>query len=366
LERVHRITRLLPLAAALALTVALPAAAEARSRPALQALQDRVPARTAFRDRVVTGGGVRAHAAAGGTTATYRTQDGTPIRITVDGGLSGDTAAKAQSYADFLGTLPHGSELSSLRVLIVAAADVGARCGADGEDILACYLPGTRTMIVPGDREEAGGVTTSFVIAHEYGHHVAANRSNAPFSALDYGPKRWASYERVCSRTLDGRLAPGDEGDGYVANPGEAWAESYAHLVPEYRDVEWDFTRLLAPSSGSLAAALADVQTPWTTGQVRTFRGAFGSGGATVRRFRFKVRLDGAMRVTLSGPSAAQYDLRLSAGGSRFARSEARGSRDHVTLRAACRTERGAETVTVAVLRRSGAGPFRLTARYAG
>ena len=149
-----------------------------------------------------------------------------------------------------------------------------------------------------------------------------------------------------------------------MANPGEAWAESYAHLT--YPDVEWDFTRLLAPSVGSLAAARADVADPWSQGVTRTFRGGFGAGAATVRRFRFKVRLDGAMAVRLAGPAGAQYDLRLSAGGQRFARSRARGSQDRVTLRAACRTERGAETVTATVLRRSGSGPFRLTASYAG
>ena len=47
------------------------------------------------------------------------------------------------------------------------------------------------------------------IIAHEYGHHVAANRSNAPWAALDWGTKRWATYIQVCGRARDGRALPG-------------------------------------------------------------------------------------------------------------------------------------------------------------
>jgi hypothetical protein len=218
---------------------------------------------------------------------------------------------------------------------------------------------------VPGDSEQSGGVSTSFVIAHEYGHHVAAFRSNAPFPALDYGPKRWASYERVCSRALDGRLAPGDEGRRYAANPGEAWAETYAHLV--YPDVRWDYVRILEPDRGSLAAARADVLDPWTSGRTRSFAGRFAPGrdGAT-KRFTLRLSLDGALRVKLDGPRRAQYDLRLLSAGGTLARSRAAGSGDRVVLRAACRTRAGAEPLTLAVVRRSGSGPFTLRVGYAG
>ncbi len=154
---------------------------------------------------------------------------------------------------------------------IVPASEVPSDCGAPGQDILACYIAGVRRMIVPGDMHSSGGVTTSFVIAHEYGHHVAAYRSNAPFSALDFGPKRWSSYERVCARTLAGKLFPGDEGNHYVANPGEAWAETYAHLV--YPKVHWFYTRLLKPDAGALAAARADVLDPWTGPATKRFAG---------------------------------------------------------------------------------------------
>ena len=95
--------------------------------------------------------------------------------------------------------------------------------------ILACYSDSQRRMIVPGDLQAtASGVTTSYVIAHEYGHHVASHRSNAPLSAPDYGPKRWASYELVCLKTDQRLLFPGNESVLYHQNPGENWAETYA------------------------------------------------------------------------------------------------------------------------------------------
>jgi hypothetical protein len=354
-----RMTRSALALAALAL-LALPAAAQARATPRLVALEDRAPTATSFPDRVLRH--APASAAQAGTTRSYDAGDGTMIPITVASTLGGDTSL-AQTYATFLGSLPHGSELGRLRVRIVPASEVPSDCGAPGQDVLACYIAGARRMIVPGDMHQSGGVTTSFVIAHEYGHHVAAYRSNAPFSALDFGPKRWASYEHVCARTLAGRLHPGDEGDHYAANPGEGWAETYAHLV--YPRVRWFYTRLLKPDAGSLAAAREDVLDPWTGPTTKRFAGTLPSG-ASKRSFRLKVSLDGALAIRLAGPKGAQYDLRLRSHGSSFAHTSARGSDDRLALRAACRTTSGTETVTIQVLRRSGSGPFRLSARYPG
>jgi hypothetical protein len=129
--------------------------------------------------------------------------------------------------------------------------------------------------------------------------------------------------------------------------------------------VPWPYTRLLKPDAGSLAAARADVLDPWTGPSTKRFSGALPAGAAK-RSFRLKVSLDGALSVKLSGPKGAQYDLRLRSHGSSFAHSSAKGSDDKVALRAACRTTSGPEAVTIQVLRRSGSGPFRLTARYAG
>jgi hypothetical protein len=324
------------------------------------------PASTSFHDRVLRSAApATAHASAiDGATRIYTTKDGTAIPITIASSFAGDPAV-AQTYADFLGTLPHGSELADLNVTIVPSAEVNADCGGQQSDvILACYSDSQQRMIVPGDLQAtAAGVTASYVIAHEYGHHVAAHRSNAPLNAGDYGPKRWASYELVCLKTDQRQLYPGNEAVFYHQNPGENWAETYARLV--YPQQPWTFSSLLTADAGALAAARADVQQPWTTSVTRRFRGTFTAGGATTRSFTLPLTLDGALTFTLSGPKGANNDLRIVSLGKVQAQTRAAGSSDRLSYRIACR-QRRTEMLTLTVQRRSGAGPFTLTARYAG
>ena len=69
---------------------------------------------------------------------------------------------------------------SDVRVSVYLAppSQVSAICG--GEDILGCY--GDDRLVAPG--EDMFEVSAESVITHEYGHHIAANRSNAPWRAL--------------------------------------------------------------------------------------------------------------------------------------------------------------------------------------
>src|SRR6476620_2975782 len=71
-----------------------------------------------FKDKVITG--VHAHASQiKGTTQMYPTGDGSiSIPVTLASTYTGDPAV-AQTYATFLGTLPHGPELASLKVTVV-------------------------------------------------------------------------------------------------------------------------------------------------------------------------------------------------------------------------------------------------------
>jgi hypothetical protein len=307
-----------------------------------------------FKDRVLTGK-VPAHAAQApaGTTARYPTADGQTIQVT-----AADPAI-AQRYATLVGTFPHGAELSALRMRVVPAADVDEDCGGDdGDGILACYGASDQTMIVPDSQASGSTVSVDYVIAHEYGHHIAAHRSNAPLEALDFGPKRWSSYELVCSNTIDGRLAPGDEGANYLSNPGEAWAESYARLI--YPNEAWRFTPILAPSKGSALAAMADVVQPWTKRVSQTFNG---NGTKT---FKLPITLDGAFTLQLAGPARANYDLIVRSGGKVVDRTTRSDSEDRINYRIACR-DRRTETLRITVIKRSGpGGPYTLTAKYAG
>jgi hypothetical protein len=234
-------------------------------------------------------------------------------------------------------------------VVVVPAAEIDTDCGGhEGDGILGCYSSSDQTMIVPGDASPDSTVSVNYVIAHEYGHHIARHRSNAPLTALDYGPKRWASYELVCKRTSDGKLAPGDEGSRYAYNPGEAWAETYARLV--FPGEAWRLAPLLKPDAGSYLAAAADVAQPWTQRTSKTF-----SGDGT-QTFTLPVSLDGAFTL-LSSRTPSEIVVR--SGGQLVER--ARGRR-RIDYRIACR-DKSTETLRITV---KTTGKYTLKASYAG
>src|SRR5919201_1875156 len=152
---------------------------------------------TAIRDAVLATAGVRRLQAArdywGGT---YTAFTGETVVIHVSTTYPQDDA-RAQRWADFLAGLIHGSELSGLTAYLAPLDEVQQICG---DQALACYSSRLQLLVSPGD-DPAVDTSAEAVITHEYGHHVAANRANPPWSALTYGTKRWASYEQVCRRT---------------------------------------------------------------------------------------------------------------------------------------------------------------------
>jgi hypothetical protein len=75
--------------------------------------------------------------------------------------------------------------------------DWGHRFLICGDDAAGCYSGGELVFI--GD--PVGAWTPEGTARHEYGHHIAANRANPPWRALDWGTKRWAS---VCKREFRG------------------------------------------------------------------------------------------------------------------------------------------------------------------
>jgi hypothetical protein len=354
------VRRVLPPFALAAAVMAFPAAALAgQHRP--QPLVKVQPLTTQVNDRVITGHGIRARAASSPYRA-YQTADGTRIQIRFDASYLADPAV-AQTYVDYLDSLPHGTELGKLKLLLAPPDQVTAECGGT-EGVLACYDGQTHEMVVPGEQiTSQSGVSTSYVVAHEYGHHVATYRDNAPFPSLDWGPKRWASYKLICNYVLAGRLAPGAEGEYYRANPGEGWAETYARLT--YPNEPWRFAELLKPDAAALEAAKQDVLDPWTAPVSQRFSGRFTKSGPSVKVAKFTLSLDGALRVKLDGPAHSNYDLVVSSLSQRRGSTKSAGSQDVLKWDAACRQKR-TETVSVQVVRRSGAGPFTLNVTDAG
>lgn len=350
------------LAGVLTLAVLLPAAAQAKSRA--QRLIDLAPAVTAFKDNVVPASrSVRGRSAAVAGFKAYATKQGYSVAVAVSGRYANPDPGIAQSYVDFLDSLPHSTELSKLAVYIAPADEVLSICGGQ-EGTLACYDAGSHVMYVPGEQQTTtSGVTTSYVVTHEYGHHIAAFRSNAPFDAFATGPKYWSSYERVCDRSNQGVLFPGNETDHYFANPGEGWAETYAHM--KYRDQAWTFSDQMQPDEGAYAAAALDVGTPWRGQSTKAFKGTFGRRGSSTRQFSFPLTLDGALSLRLSGPRASNYNLVVSSDGGGSGSTSAPGSHDVLAYQAACRTL-PTEHVTVTVKRVEGSGPFSVRLSYAG
>ena len=190
---------------------------------------------------------------------------------------------------------------------VAPLAEVETICGGNA---FGCY--GGNHLVVMG--ETNFDVTPESVARHEYGHHIAAHRSNAPWLALDWGTKRWATYVGVCSRAAAGMAFPGDEGVNYPLNPGEAFAESYRVLMETAGSAagfDWPIVDpSFLPGTQALTALREDVLHPWESSTTTMIRGKF------LRRSRtwngqVATPLDGDLRVQVSVPGGGADDVTL-------------------------------------------------------
>jgi hypothetical protein len=226
--------------------------------------------------------------------------------------------AKSQAWANFLASLVHGPELAKVILYLAPLDEVQSLCGPSAA---ACY-GGRNSTIVASPDPLPDGTSPQSIIAHEYGHHVAANRSNAPWSALDYGTKRWASYEQICAGTVSGRFFPGNESDHYQLNPGEAFAETY-RVLNEQRlglvSAPWDVVdQSFFPDATALALVQQDVLTPWQAATVTR------TSGHVTRSVVVRTPLDGRLQVSFAveraraahaGAAACEPSARCAAAG---------------------------------------------------
>lgn len=221
-----------------------------------------------------------------------------------------------QSVPAILGGLLHGAEMSGLTVRVVSPEGAISLCNAP-----ACFFSAEDTIVIPGI-PMVGGMPFAMALAHEYGHHIAAMSSNAPWPALDWGTKRWATAEHVCTGVRSGAYAPGDQGARYWDNPGEAFAQSYA--FSQFPNVVPWWWHLPAPDSAILAALRADVLHPWRPRHSTLRMRAPKRGGSASAKV--KLALDGAVAAKVRRPDSGKLELSLRAAtGARLAHSKAAG-----------------------------------------
>lgn len=266
-----------------------------------------------WRDTVIETPSVgSARISASSETGRYPVDDGSGETVAIsvtEACQAACDAADPQQIADFLGTLVHGPEMDLLTVQLDTPSQIEFDCGYGAE---ACYYGGENKIVLSGDDTAAPeGASREFVLAHEYGHHIARHReSPSPFpAAIDWGTPRWSSYEHVCQGSRAGALFPGNEGLHYFRDPGEAFAESYAHLrFPESR-IPWRWVRSLKPDAAAFLAIREDVLDPWLGRSAFGLRGRLPPrhDGPAVRAFR--TPLDGT--VSLRAGGEPRYDLNL-------------------------------------------------------
>jgi hypothetical protein len=249
-----------------------------------------------FRDTVLSPAAARSLQATSEWGGPTLATDGETVKIYFSDSYPVDPA-RALQWADFMTSLVHGTELATVTIHLAPLTEVQRMCGAGA---LACYTPTTSTIVAPGDDPEPG-TSAKGVLTHEYGHHVAASRLNPPFASVDYGTKRWASYENVCAEASAGDLYPGAEDRfHYMLNPGEAFAETYRVLNEQKLGLPlepWDIvTTTLYPDATALSLLEQDVLTPWTADTTQRLTAKL-TAKVRTRTFKVSVPYDGTLIV---------------------------------------------------------------------
>jgi hypothetical protein len=351
------VTRFLSILAA-ALVLACPAAASAHERDVPQPgplTASGALAHAGFTVLRSEGGAMRAARAASPNARRYATPDGYQVAVEASASYPVDPAAD-QKLVDFLASRVHGPELGDLSVYVGTPAEIVRLCGGDPQ-VVACYAIDEARMYVPG--EAVHGIPIEYPLTHEYGHHIALWRSNAPWDALDWGAKYWSSAMRICAGVRRGLLFPGNQGRHYWDDPGEGFADGFAHM--HYPHEPWYYNELMRPNAQAFAAIRRDVLEPWTGPRSRTFHGRLGKRH-TVRTFHIQVRLDGDLDLHLRAPRGTVYTVQAQIPDFAAGKRLRNGGELGVEW---CR-HRAVDHVKLTVRRRAGSGPFALEVSWPG
>jgi hypothetical protein len=336
------------------------AAAAADASPAAKRLQS--PSRSeiaragTITDSTLTPAGAARVARSASWGGVYTTPSGEAVKVYASSTYPEDPAV-GQRWANFFASLVHGPELATITAYLAPLTEVQGLCGSQA---LACYSPRDSLLVAPGD-DPYSDTSAEAVVSHEYGHHVANNRKNPPWSAEDWGAKRWASYMQVCAKAKQGAFFPGAETlPEYRVNPGEGWAESYRVLNQRKAGViesPWEIVvRAFYPDDTALGRLEQDVVTPWTAPTSESRTGSV-SRKTRVRSYTLATPLDGTLKVSLRGPRTAKLSLDLFSGTTRIGHAVkgANGTSTSTSL-----TICGQRSVRMRITRAAGAGAFAL------
>ncbi len=297
--------------------LAAPAAAETHLPPAPRTAQQAAfavprPVRP-LRDVVSAApGAAGAQIAASASGERYLLGDGSydSIAVTITAACRQEcNAADPQAVAGTIGTFIHGPEVNLLTVQLDTPFELGFDCGFEAQ---SCYFGSENKIVLSGDSDLApDSANRDFVLAHEYGHHVAQHRGlPAPFpAAIDWGTERWSSVEHVCQGHRAGAFFPGDEGSHYYEDPGEAFAETFAFNRFPTATVDWAWAPALRPTRESLRALRLDTLRPWLGRHSFTVSGRIPKSGVAVQEF--STPFDGQVSIGPAGERGLGYELAI-------------------------------------------------------
>jgi hypothetical protein len=323
----------------------------------LSAAAATVTSATSIRDAILPASGVRylsTTTAYWGGTVTAST--GERLTIRVSDSYPQDPALQ-QKWANFLSSLLHGPELQTVTVYLATLHEVQGICGRSA---LACYSPSDALLVAPADNVTPE-ISAESIVMHEYGHHVAASRSDAPWTAVDWGTKRWSSYVQVCAKSHAGQLFPGaEDAQNYQLNPGEAFAETY-RVLNEHRlgvaESTWDIvTQSMYPDATALSLVEQDVTTPWTANSLTSSTAAL-TKRAKTRTVAVSTPLDGTLGITVRGVRNARAALDVyNAGGGLISHMLVNGASTKSLNTTVC----GTRAYRVRLTLQRGSGRFQL------
>lgn len=264
-----------------------------------------------------------------------------------------------QLWADRFAAMLHGREIAKLRVYLAPLSQIRSPyvCGKWAD---SCYDPNEGIIYLTGERPE-DGADINQIATHEYAHHIAANRSNLPWDTLNWGPKYWATAQRVCSNTAKRMMWPNDPFNHYEDHPGEIWAETYRLVSSEGQGITPDPWEIIAPrwdptgNESIFAAARRDVLEPWPGQRATTATGTLGPKGSQWASVPIALRADGRVSAQLTSRGSLRATVAVVSQGDVAPTPIGTVSRTSSTATACGRT-----AVWVMVTRTGGSGSWSL------